>query len=479
MPACNWSAPGCRGPSPSAVDPSRRHLRAGRRWLSTACCAPRRCRRLVPRAKRGTAEPTTGYPRRSVRCSTTMARVVAELRGLELRRTTTRAALQRALSEATPADWAYEVDWPLSPLGRRRAVADPGRWLVLRPTPAASAPTLRRQLERAGHHRRSACARRTTSAPWAPTWQLDPRRPRTVPPCCWREADCSAIRAAAMASSACGRSTNRRRTRDDSGGDRRRSSRAARRQPPSRAGAGRQRTPGCGSSRAARRPVAGFAARSGAGAGVGSRRRDRVRAAGIVALHARRSRPASHVTTDAGCCSTSVWQAGRRRSCRLARRPAARRPPGAGHRWRRPATSARRLEITERGTLENLKLQAVARERPGPVEVEIRVHATGLNFRDVLNALGMYPGDPGPLGNECAGVITAVGEGVDDLAGRRRRGRDGRPQLRDLGDRARGADRAQAGDADASPRRRRFRSPSSPRSTRCATWRASRRATAC
>jgi myxalamid-type polyketide synthase MxaB len=45
--------------------------------------------------------------------------------------------------------------------------------------------------------------------------------------------------------------------------------------------------------------------------------------------------------------------------------------------------------------------------------VEIRVVATGLNFRDVLNALGMYPGDPGPLGNECAGVITAIGSDGD------------------------------------------------------------------
>jgi len=47
--------------------------------------------------------------------------------------------------------------------------------------------------------------------------------------------------------------------------------------------------------------------------------------------------------------------------------------------------------------------------------VEIRVHATGLNFRDVLNALDMYPGDPGPLGGECAGEITAVGKNVTEL----------------------------------------------------------------
>ena len=66
--------------------------------------------------------------------------------------------------------------------------------------------------------------------------------------------------------------------------------------------------------------------------------------------------------------------------------------------------------------LENLKWREVPRLPAGPGEVEIRVLATGLNFRDVLNALGMYPGDPGPLGNECAGVITAVGDGVTDFA---------------------------------------------------------------
>ena len=77
--------------------------------------------------------------------------------------------------------------------------------------------------------------------------------------------------------------------------------------------------------------------------------------------------------------------------------------------------TAQRLEIDERGVLENLRFRAVPRVPPGPGQVEIRVLATGLNFRDVLNALGMYPGDPGPLGNECAGVISAVGPGVTEL----------------------------------------------------------------
>ncbi|MEK7324228.1 MAG: SDR family NAD(P)-dependent oxidoreductase, partial [Chloroflexota bacterium] len=46
-----------------------------------------------------------------------------------------------------------------------------------------------------------------------------------------------------------------------------------------------------------------------------------------------------------------------------------------------------------------------------PGEVEIQVHATGLNFKEVLNVLGMI-GEDVPLGNECAGVVAAVGEGV-------------------------------------------------------------------
>jgi acyl transferase domain-containing protein/NADPH:quinone reductase-like Zn-dependent oxidoreductase len=80
-----------------------------------------------------------------------------------------------------------------------------------------------------------------------------------------------------------------------------------------------------------------------------------------------------------------------------------------------PSDEPRVLEITARGQLDNLQNRAASRRKPGRGEVELRVHATGLNFRDVLNALGMYPGDPGPLGNECAGVVTAVGDGVEHL----------------------------------------------------------------
>jgi len=39
------------------------------------------------------------------------------------------------------------------------------------------------------------------------------------------------------------------------------------------------------------------------------------------------------------------------------------------------------------------------------------VQAVGVNFRDVLNVLGMYPGDPGAPGGDCAGTIAAVPAG--------------------------------------------------------------------
>jgi acyl transferase domain-containing protein/NADPH:quinone reductase-like Zn-dependent oxidoreductase/ubiquinone/menaquinone biosynthesis C-methylase UbiE/acyl carrier protein len=72
------------------------------------------------------------------------------------------------------------------------------------------------------------------------------------------------------------------------------------------------------------------------------------------------------------------------------------------------------LAFASRGSLENLKWEITDRRPPGPGEVEIRVHATALNFRDVMNTMGL--GDPGPLGLECAGEIVAMGEGIGHFA---------------------------------------------------------------
>jgi acyl transferase domain-containing protein len=105
-----------------------------------------------------------------------------------------------------------------------------------------------------------------------------------------------------------------------------------------------------------------------------------------------------------------AYRDGKRLAARL--RPAR---SGAAGELAIPRGEPYRLEILSRGQLDQVELQAVPRLAPGPGQVEIQVRATGLNFRDVLNVLDLYPGDPGPLGGECAGVVTAVGDGVQHV----------------------------------------------------------------
>ncbi|MEO7275553.1 MAG: type I polyketide synthase, partial [Vicinamibacterales bacterium] len=80
-----------------------------------------------------------------------------------------------------------------------------------------------------------------------------------------------------------------------------------------------------------------------------------------------------------------------------------------------PASPDYCLEPAERGAIEQLRLTAVEVPPPTPGYVQVRVQAAGLNFRDVLNALGLYPGDPGPIGGELAGEVVAIGPGVDEF----------------------------------------------------------------
>ncbi|MFD9066999.1 beta-ketoacyl synthase N-terminal-like domain-containing protein, partial [Kitasatospora purpeofusca] len=73
-----------------------------------------------------------------------------------------------------------------------------------------------------------------------------------------------------------------------------------------------------------------------------------------------------------------------------------------------------RLLAVRPGLLESLTPTRWERTAPGPGQVEIEVAAAGLNFSDVLKAMGAYPGAAGtvPLGVECAGRVSAVGAGV-------------------------------------------------------------------
>ncbi|NRB36648.1 MAG: polyketide synthase dehydratase domain-containing protein, partial [Rhodobacteraceae bacterium] len=61
-----------------------------------------------------------------------------------------------------------------------------------------------------------------------------------------------------------------------------------------------------------------------------------------------------------------------------------------------------------RGSLSNMMVEFAPEEivqKEG--YLSILVHSVGINFRDVLNVLGAYPGDPGPPGADCSGVVSS------------------------------------------------------------------------
>eukprot|EP00964_Phaeocystis_antarctica_P122170 scaffold85826_cov71-Phaeocystis_antarctica.AAC.1 len=75
------------------------------------------------------------------------------------------------------------------------------------------------------------------------------------------------------------------------------------------------------------------------------------------------------------------------------------------------------LRLPSRGAIANLKLEAQPDFAAplGDSEIELEVRAVGLNFRDVINVLGEYPGDPGPPGADCAGIVLQAGRGAAHL----------------------------------------------------------------
>lgn len=106
-------------------------------------------------------------------------------------------------------------------------------------------------------------------------------------------------------------------------------------------------------------------------------------------------------------------------------------PKGRAVRRLREGLPSRPLNTTEEvrlvqpvpGPLDRLCWISEAQAALGPNDVAIHVHASGLNYRDVLSAIGMLPDEllldgfaGATLGMECAGVVSAVGARVTDLA---------------------------------------------------------------
>lgn len=77
-------------------------------------------------------------------------------------------------------------------------------------------------------------------------------------------------------------------------------------------------------------------------------------------------------------------------------------------------TSLTQLVSTQPGTLTGLSWHPVEPSQTGVNDVVMQIQATGLNFRDILIAMGQYP-EIAPLGCECVGVVTTVGANVSDL----------------------------------------------------------------
>ncbi|AGA26414.1 type I polyketide synthase [Singulisphaera acidiphila] len=105
-----------------------------------------------------------------------------------------------------------------------------------------------------------------------------------------------------------------------------------------------------------------------------------------------------------------AWRESTRYAHRFQPSPVAVTPPHIGVPYH--------LAIPRPGTLDGLEAHVLHRRPPGQGEVEIEVDAAGLNFSDVMKVLGLYPGlpeGPVPLGAECAGRISAVGDGVTAL----------------------------------------------------------------
>ncbi|MBE1468566.1 type I polyketide synthase [Kibdelosporangium phytohabitans] len=124
----------------------------------------------------------------------------------------------------------------------------------------------------------------------------------------------------------------------------------------------------------------------------------------------------------AGTAETEVaWRAGQRYVARMTRAPLAARPP----------RTAREIDVVAGedefvlhphpdGGLDQLRLVATDQPPPvpGPGQVLLRPEACTVHFREVLIALGIYPTGDGTLpalGSDAAGVVVAVGDGVDDL----------------------------------------------------------------
>jgi NADPH2:quinone reductase len=75
------------------------------------------------------------------------------------------------------------------------------------------------------------------------------------------------------------------------------------------------------------------------------------------------------------------------------------------------------VRVHKTGGPEVLTYEDVEIGAPGAGQVKVRQHASGINFIDTYFRMGLYPAPSMPFiaGNEAAGEVIAVGDGVSDL----------------------------------------------------------------
>jgi len=79
--------------------------------------------------------------------------------------------------------------------------------------------------------------------------------------------------------------------------------------------------------------------------------------------------------------------------------------------------SIQAIRIHETGGPDVLRVENVDLPDPAPGEIRVRHTAIGLNFIDTYHRSGLYPVPlPSGIGLEAAGIVEALGEGVDTLA---------------------------------------------------------------
>src|SRR5438046_5051252 len=73
------------------------------------------------------------------------------------------------------------------------------------------------------------------------------------------------------------------------------------------------------------------------------------------------------------------------------------------------------IRVHAPGGQEALRYEEIERAAPGPGQVLVKIEAAGVNFIDVYQRTGLYKVPlPFTLGQEAAGIVTALGPGVTD-----------------------------------------------------------------